>query len=129
MICIFCAPERGRLAITKTRTPIPPIQCVKDLQISMDLGISSTEGIILEPVVVKPDTVSKNASMKLGIDLEKKKGRQPKNESTIHDRDTMTNPSFAKTSVVFGCFAMNGRDIAKQIAAVSNVANSASHSP
>ena len=47
---------------TKTSTPIPPIQWVKLRQNNRQWGNTSTSGIILDPVVVKPETVSKNAS-------------------------------------------------------------------
>jgi hypothetical protein len=94
----------------------------------MDFGMSSTAGLMLDPVVVNPDTVSKYASMKLGIAPEKNNGRQPKKESTIHDIDTITKPSFAKTSVFSGCFLMNGNAIAKQMIAVANVARRDVHS-
>ena len=63
MMCMFCAPERGKIAIINTSTPIPPIQLEKERQIRIALGIASTSGMILEPVVVKPDTISKNASI------------------------------------------------------------------
>ena len=59
--------KRGRIAIINTRTPMPPIQCVKLRQKSKDFGRASTSERIEAPVVVKPDTVSKRASMKFGI--------------------------------------------------------------
>ena len=48
--------------MTNTSTPIPPIQWVKLLQNSIPCGRASTSVRMEDPVVVKPDTVSKNAS-------------------------------------------------------------------
>ena len=47
------------------------------------------------PVVVKPDTVSKSASIKLGITPLKTKGSAPNIERSIHDIATQTKPSLA----------------------------------
>ena len=49
-------------AITNTRTPMPPIQCVKLRQNKMPLLSDSTSVTMEAPVVVKPLTVSKRAS-------------------------------------------------------------------
>jgi hypothetical protein len=56
--------------ITRTIIPIPPIQCVRLLQNKMDLGKDSISVNMEEPVVVKPDTDSKNALIKCGMDPE-----------------------------------------------------------
>ena len=63
--CIFFAPLKGKSAIINTKTPIPPTQWVKLRHIKMDLGRLSifAESMILEPVVVNPETVSNNASI------------------------------------------------------------------
>ena len=60
--CIESSSSRDVSTITKTRTPIPPIQCVRLLQKDIPIGRTSISVNIVEPVVVKPDTVSKNAS-------------------------------------------------------------------
>ena len=52
----------GITASTKTRTPMPPIQWVKLRQKIRPLGTISTLGRMVEPVVVKPETVSKKQS-------------------------------------------------------------------
>ena len=53
----------GRIAITNTRTPMPPTQWVK-LRQNSALRLSGSTAVRIEaPVVVKPDTVSKNASI------------------------------------------------------------------
>ena len=60
-------PDRGIIAITNTNTPIPPIQWVKDLQNRIPIGSASISVRMVDPVVVNPDTVSKNASIGLAI--------------------------------------------------------------
>ena len=51
---------------------MPPIQCVRLRQNNKDLGKISISTKIEEPVVVKPETDSKNASTKEGIAPEKR---------------------------------------------------------
>lgn len=46
---------------------MPPIQCVKERQYSRLMGSPSISERIVAPVVVKPDTVSNQQSMKCGI--------------------------------------------------------------
>ena len=60
-------PNRGRMAIVNTIIPIPPIHWVILLQNNMLLGNASISFKIVEPVVVKPDIVSKNALVIVGI--------------------------------------------------------------
>ena len=48
---------------TNTSTPIPPIQWVRHRQKLIPIGRLSISWSIVDPVVVKPDTVSKNASI------------------------------------------------------------------
>ena len=57
----------GRMAMTNTSTPMPPTQCVKLRQNSRPRSMVSTSVRMLAPVVVKPETVSKKLSIKLGI--------------------------------------------------------------
>ena len=52
----------GMMASTKTMTPMPPTQWVKLLQKRLAWLSASTSDRILDPVVVKPDTVSNTAS-------------------------------------------------------------------
>ena len=61
------SPAKGTMAMTKTNTPIPPIQWVKLLQNRIPLGSVSISVRILAPVVVNPDIVSKRLSIKDGI--------------------------------------------------------------
>src|SRR5699024_3143972 len=76
-------PARGRIAMTKTRIPIPPIQCVKLLQKIRHLGSVSTSGRILDPVVVNPDTTSNKASIYDGIAPASTNGKAPNILSAI----------------------------------------------
>ena len=64
--------------------------------------MDSTSLRILAPVVVKPDTVSKNASVKCGISPEITKGSAPNTDSKIQDTPTINRPSFAKIEGSFG---------------------------
>ena len=60
--CIVLSGEDGIIAMINTSTPIPPTQCVKLRQNKTLLLNASTFVKTDEPVVVKPLTVSKNAS-------------------------------------------------------------------
>ena len=55
-------PIRGRIDIIKTNTPMPPIQWLKLRQKRLACDRDSTSERILEPVAVKPETVSNRAS-------------------------------------------------------------------
>jgi hypothetical protein len=63
--------------------PIPPIQWVRLRQNKMLFGKDSTSVRMVAPVVVKPDMVSKKASVKEGIVPLIRKGKVPKSEITI----------------------------------------------
>ena len=67
IMCIDLPDSVGTIAIISTSTPMPPIQCVKLRQKSIPCPIASTFVRIEAPVVVKPLTVSKSASMYDGI--------------------------------------------------------------
>ena len=58
--CIEFSRLFGWIAIMKTSMPIPPIQWVNILQKAPHLDSDSTSVTMEEPVVVKPETVSKN---------------------------------------------------------------------
>ena len=72
------------------------------LQKRQDLDIASTSLSIVAPVVVKPDTVSKRASVYLGISPDMTKGRAPIADIVIHDAATLTNPSIENMELSFG---------------------------
>jgi len=74
---MFEPPLSGTMASRNTRTPMPPIQCVKLLHKSEQCESPSTFARMLAPVVVKPDIVSNRASVKDGISPVTKKGRRP----------------------------------------------------
>ena len=74
---------------------MPPTQCVKLRQNSMLLGRVSISGRMVAPVVVKPDTVSKNASAKPGIVPENTNGNAPNSEMSTHEIATIIKPSRA----------------------------------
>mgnify|MGYP007000110250 CR=1 len=60
-----------------TIIPIPPNHWSIALQNKIPFGIFSKFGIIVEPVVVIPDILSKKALVKENPSLEKKNGREP----------------------------------------------------
>ena len=107
IICILCPPPRGRNAIIKTRTPMPPTQWVKQRHILMDFGNDSTAAKMLDPVVVKPETDSKSASIKELVAPVKRKGSAPKRLKTIQLSATITKPSRAYSAVLLGFLYVN----------------------
>ena len=88
----------GINASINIRNTIPPIQWVKLLQNNIPLGSDSISVNIEAPVVVKPDDVSKNASINEGIAPLITKGSAPTTEINIHANPTVRNPSFAYIS-------------------------------
>ena len=58
---------------------MPPNHCKIALQIRMLLGALSKSVIIVDPVVVIPDMLSKKASQKTRLRLDNKKGNRSKN--------------------------------------------------
>jgi len=79
------------MANDRTMMPMPPIQWVRLRQNRMPRGRDSMSERMLAPVVVKPDMVSKKASVKEGM-AEMRKGRQPNSEREIQAKVTMANP-------------------------------------
>ena len=63
IISILYPPPSGKTVRTRTRTPIPPIQWEKERQNNRPFPSASTSERTEEPVVVKPETISKTASM------------------------------------------------------------------
>ena len=92
--CIIEPPDNGRTAIINTKTPIPPIQCVNERQNNEQCVKASTLDKILEPVVVKPDIVSKSASSYAGISPVIKNGNAPTKLIIIQLKETAAKPSF-----------------------------------
>ena len=85
-------PKRGKRATVKATIPIPPSQCIWHLHTWIVIGQESTSCKIVEPVVVKPETDSKTASLKEGITPEKKRGNAPSSPVAIHASATKTMP-------------------------------------
>ena len=56
--------SEGKRAIVKNTIPRPPSHCVNERQNKMPCGRTSTLSIMVAPVVVNPDIVSKKASVK-----------------------------------------------------------------
>ena len=63
IMCMECSPLMGSTAMTNTRTPMPPIQWVKERQNRQAWDIPSMSVRMEAPVVVKPETVSNTASI------------------------------------------------------------------
>ena len=91
----------GTSAIISTSTPIPPTQWVKLRQNKMPWLSANTSPRVPKtvrmeaPVVVKPLTVSKKASTKLGMTPLNTKGSAPTAERKIQLRAAITKPSLA----------------------------------
>ena len=65
--CMPPKPNIGRIATVRTMIPIPPNHCISERQNRVAWLIDSMFVKIVAPVVVNPDIVSKNASVKFGI--------------------------------------------------------------
>tara|TARA_Y100000768_G_C23490912_1_gene456982 strand:+ start:134 stop:481 length:348 start_codon:yes stop_codon:yes gene_type:complete len=79
----------GINVIAITIIPIPPSHCNKALQIRILFGVFSKFIIIVEPVVVIPDILSKNESVNVKFKFEKKNGNEPKIATVIQDKDVI----------------------------------------
>ena len=90
-----CPPSILTMASMNTRMPMPPIQCEKLRQKRLHRFSTSTFGRMLEPVVVKPETISKTASRYDGISPQSVNGSAPANDSTTHPSATHRSPSRA----------------------------------
>jgi len=90
-------PRVGKIIITNTTIPSPPIQCVKLRQNKTEYGRDSTSENIEAPVVVNPDAVSKNASTNESIDPLSRNGNVPMHDRTSHESETARNPSLLRT--------------------------------
>ena len=91
------------MATENMMIPMPPIHWMKARQnriprgmLSMPLGrwgCRLTSPRMVAPVVVSPDMASKNASVKLGMAWESKKGSEANRAREIQPSATMANPS------------------------------------
>ena len=90
----------GMMARTKTRTPMPPIQCVRARQSAMPRSrsagnVPTSPPRMVAPVVVKPETVSKKASTGLWSAPHRRNGSMPNSDTTTHDSPTANSPARA----------------------------------
>ena len=100
-------PKSGKIAMVKTIIPIPPIHWVILLQKRMLFGKDSISSNMVEPVVVKPDIVSKKALVKTGILPDIKYGRQPKRVINSQPPTTIRYPSRFLISELLCFFVSN----------------------
>ena len=92
----------GKIANANTNTPIPPTKWVKLRQNNEEYPKIDKSLKILEPVVVKPLAVSKNASAKFGISPANTNGNPPKNDNKIQLNATVTIPSRGMIFIFLG---------------------------
>lgn len=83
------SPVAGIMDIVNMTIPKPPVQCVNERQKRIPWDKDSTWLIMVEPVVVKPETVSKKASEMLEQEPVSKNGIIPKAEKIIHVKATI----------------------------------------
>ncbi len=86
-------PSSGRIATASTRMPMPPISTIRQRQTLIEVGSASRPVSTVEPVVVRPDTASKYASVKLRSGKYTISGSAPKAGNTVHTRLTSRKPS------------------------------------
>ena len=79
--------SKGNMVIAITITPIPPNHCKIALQIRISLGALSKLTIIVDPVVVIPDILSKKASINVKSRSDNINGKLPKIAILSHDRE------------------------------------------
>tara|TARA_B100001123_G_scaffold266308_1_gene296473 strand:- start:66 stop:488 length:423 start_codon:yes stop_codon:yes gene_type:complete len=93
-----------------TITPIPPSHCKIALQMRMPFGILSKFVIIVDPVVVIPDILSKKASTNENPRFESNKGKHPKIAILSHDKVVKTK-ACCKFSFLFSSRFVRRRSI------------------
>ena len=76
--------KAGRMAMAKNTMPRPPIQWVSARQKRMACDCVSMSSMMVAPVVVKPDIVSKNALPTVGTLWLKRNGSMPKALNNTH---------------------------------------------
>jgi hypothetical protein len=78
--------RRGKIVIAITTIPIPPNHCIIALHNRILFGLLSKSEIIVAPVVVIPDILSKKASLIVNSFVDNKKGKLPKIATINHAR-------------------------------------------
>ena len=127
--CMARPSVMGSTAMANTSTPMPPTQWEKLRQYSVPWLRASTSVRMVEPVVVKPETVSKKASIKDGISPEITKGSAPKTLISTQTSATMARPSRAKMVVFLGVLWLVMNPSTASSAAGNKNAGSRYHSP
>lgn len=87
--CLSFLLKDGNRAMEKMTIPKPPIHCKIDLQNRMPWGWLSRLLRMEAPVVVKPDMVSKKASVTESVVPYKRNGSIPKSEKNTQAPDMM----------------------------------------
>ena len=102
--CIPPTFRRGNTVIAITTIPIPPSHCIIDLHSKILLGLSSKFVIIVAPVVVIPDILSKNASLKVREIGESINGMDPntaiKNQASVVNKKVCCKLSLYSFSIL-----------------------------
>ena len=88
------------MVIAMTITPIPPSHCKIALHMRIPFGESFKLVMIVDPVVVIPDILSKKESTNDKLRFENKKGKHPKIAMLSHDKVVKRN-ACCKLSFLF----------------------------
>tara|TARA_Y100000591_G_scaffold235755_1_gene206466 strand:+ start:880 stop:1374 length:495 start_codon:yes stop_codon:yes gene_type:complete len=99
--CIPPTPRFGRIETALTIIPIPPNHCKRLRQTIMPSDVFSILLIIVDPVVVNPDTDSKKALVIPVTFDESRKGNEEKIDKTIQLKVTRRNALFVFSSLLF----------------------------
>tara|TARA_B100000161_G_scaffold100253_1_gene70784 strand:+ start:1624 stop:1983 length:360 start_codon:yes stop_codon:yes gene_type:complete len=94
-------PRLGRIEIALTIIPIPPNHCKRLLQTIIPSAVFSISSIIVEPVVVNPETDSKNALVIPVILVESRKGTEENIDKIIQLRVTRRKALLVFSSLLF----------------------------
>ena len=86
--------EFGMISSRNTTTPKPPMKCVDARQKSRLRGKASTSSRMVEPVVVKPDTLSNQALANVNGPPQRAYGSMPNRKESSQDRKMIMYPSF-----------------------------------
>ena len=91
--------NKGSMVIAITITPIPPNHWSIALQIKIPFGALSKSFIMVDPVVVMPDILSKKESTNDKLRVDNKKGIHPK--IAILNQDKVVNRKLAANLVSY----------------------------
>ena len=102
-------PMNGRIATPSTMMPIPPIQWEMLRHRRIERGRSSMTGKMVAPVVVNPETDSKNAPTTFGATPVRMKGRLPMVTRQSQPSPTTTKPARRLMSIFLGVRSQRAR--------------------